>query len=887
MDFERAALEILLRKIPFDSVSLISARNENHYKGVQEEMFLQAARWYLPDSTEDENRQLYEWVKGKLGRQDKWGIYSLILDAAENFLEIREDGIYYKDRNWTVKSQFFHWKELAAGLGQEIFMMALLAAELSAVSEARGCFSDCLRALFPQIGSENLRGLLGKDGGKGLAENHFHLKGSFPVFLLNWVCLMNHVGDGNDFFHRMKEYRGEERPVKRQGEPGGPEIDLFHASIAAASYRLRLYEVYSHIPRERLLPVLHGEEMDEAKLGALQNRIEYYMGLMEPKWDGKRQRWITSPDYALGDQWEACHDRNEVAVVGERYFLFRCFREILSGEGSFDDEERNLFYRYLLISFYIRAELIQVNRLRGFGNFAAYQSRKEDVIDCYPEYQRHVVRLTACSLRGQQNLSSLEMRISPKNRAYQTLNRIAEYEREIGETKEGPERKEAKAFRSEKENGEYFYVLHFPKKQEKRVEFAPRNHKLRRKMERQTEEQKRLILFEQSNYRFGGVLPRVRGYDTCSGEIGCRPEVFAWSYRNIQAFARENQVDWIHWTYHVGEDFLDLVDGLRAVDEAARFCQLPPGSRLGHGMALGIDAARYYQMKQYKILLPAQDLLDNIAWTLGFCEEYGIVIPSGPRKKLELRFDGLLEKIYGVKQDRMLFAKPLPAAGKNRAEREAAATAVGHGNSSGKWHPYYEAWKLRGDRPELYLEYEEPVYAPLFEEALRGGLEEIRGEQVCRDYYRAYHFDSQAREKGEKPEPFAVDRAYVELIGRMQEELRYQLTEKGIGIECNPTSNYKIGPFSRFDEHPMLRMYGKNLEEGAASRMCISINTDDMGVFQTSLETEYAAMYVALRKSRDESGKLKYPKEAVLKWLEDVKEFGRKQSFGWTDKNEI
>ena len=135
------------------------------------------------------------------------------------------------------------------------------------------------------------------------------------------------------------------------------------------------------------------------------------------------------------------------------------------------------------------------------------------------------------------------------------------------------------------------------------------------------------------------------------------------------------------------------------------------------------------------------------------------------------------------------------------------------------------------------------------------------------------------REQGEKRESFHISRTYIELIGRIQVELRHLLTERQIGIECNPTSNYKIGPFDRFDEHPMLRMYGKNLEEGAASRMSISINTDDMGVFQTSLETEYASMYVALLKSRDAYGRQKYKEKAVLKWLDDVKRFGQKQAF--------
>ncbi|MDE7065671.1 MAG: hypothetical protein K2O70_09425, partial [Desulfovibrionaceae bacterium] len=334
------------------------------------------------------------------------------------------------------------------------------------------------------------------------------------------------------------------------------------------------------------------------------------------------------------------------------------------------------------------------------------------------------------------------------------------------------------------------------------------------------EEQKQLIRIEQRNYQDLGKLPKVRGYDTCSGEIGCRPEVFARCYRGVQSFAKEVNADWIHWTYHVGEDFLDLVDGLRAIDEAVLFCQLPRGSRLGHGMALGLDAVSYYQLKQRKILLPGQDLMDNIAWTLGFCREHGIVIRSTLRKKLEEKFSDLHRKIYGE--------VPLQDAGERAdgeaarqieapdsetlARREAAAARVG-GNVYD--HSYYDAWKLRGDWPEYYLDDEENLNVLPPEAGLRmeeteedqgeaandvgfvfsgkpygqkKSLKEIRADRRCREYYRRYHFSRQVREKGERPEFFEMDFAYMELIGRMQEEMRHLLTEKKIGIECNPTS---------------------------------------------------------------------------------------------------
>lgn len=928
MDFQRGVLEILLRRIRFESVSLHTSRGENDYRGAKQETFLQAARVHLPYCTEDENLQLYAWAKGQLfgtkteGTQEQpagvsSGIFGMIADVAGEFLEIKDGRFYYRSRNWTGESQFFHWKELAAGLGQEVFLMALLAQRHvnGTIKEpGQSGWPAFLCQPFPQVADQALGSLLGQNGGKGLAENHFHLKGSFPVFLLNWTCLMNHVGEGKDFFRRMKEYREVEQLTEA---PDTGRQSLFQAAVAAAGYRLHLFEIYSGIPEGARMPFSYDADPDETDLGTLQRQIEYYRSNPEPYWDGEEM--VFAPDYGLADQWVSCREQDEVSIAGERYFLYRCFREIFKKESCFGTEEKNLFYKYLLISFRIRGELVQTNQARGFGNFAAYQDRKEDIIDHYPEYESHIIRLTACSLRRWQNLSGMEMRISPKPSASETLNRIAGYRTEI-------EKRVLTGSRGADQAGlrDYCFLLHFPKEREEGwSELEPRDFLLRQKMDRQMEEQKQLIRSEQSDFWYMGIQPMVRGYDTCSGEIGCRPEVFARFYRGIRSFAEEIGADWIHWTYHVGEDFLDLTDGLRAIDEAVRFCALPPGSRLGHGMALGLDTARYYQMKQWKLLLPRQDLLDNIAWTLGFCQESGIVIEPILRKKLEAEFGRLHEKIYGAVPKKAKAGQKTgqasvrtgeekeTAAGDNwsqeegAAEREAAYTRIdeegftdrayengrvsdsnGRVSDSLDWQPYYSAWKLRGDWPEVYKEGEEVRHILLPEAALREGvgeeLDKIRRDKVCRDYYKRYHFSRQVRKKGEQPEPFTVDRRYVDLIEKIQEELRYGLTKKDIRIECNPTSNYKIGPFDRFDRHPMLRMYGKNLEEGAASRMCISINTDDMGVFQTSLETEYAAMYVALQKCRDEQGRFRYPREAVLKWLEDVKAFGHQQAF--TDK---
>ena len=78
--------------------------------------------------------------------------------------------------------------------------------------------------------------------------------------------------------------------------------------------------------------------------------------------------------------------------------------------------------------------------------------------------------------------------------------------------------------------------------------------------------------------------------DACSQEIACRPEVFAPAFRYLRYMAVAErsclmpEVPPLRFTYHVGEDFLDVTDGLRAIDEAVRYL------RLGAGMPNVLEA---------------------------------------------------------------------------------------------------------------------------------------------------------------------------------------------------------------------------------------------------------------------------------------------------------
>lgn len=63
------------------------------------------------------------------------------------------------------------------------------------------------------------------------------------------------------------------------------------------------------------------------------------------------------------------------------------------------------------------------------------------------------------------------------------------------------------------------------------------------------------------------------------------------------------------------------------------------------------------------------------------------------------------------------------------------------------------------------------------------------------------------------------------------------------------------------------------------SQLSVSVNTDDLGVFGTSLENEYALLAIALEKEKDANGNKKYHSRCIYNWLESIRQMGEEQRF--------
>lgn len=216
----------------------------------------------------------------------------------------------------------------------------------------------------------------------------------------------------------------------------------------------------------------------------------------------------------------------------------------------------------------------------------------------------------------------------------------------------------------------------------------------------------------------------------------------------------------------------------------------------------------------------------------------------------------------------------------------------GYCNSHFSFHisKYYAAWKLRGDNPKCYINgyFQEP-----------DDISEWDRHSVNRQYpidyrsrynpesaylYYLYHYCSKAKLEGSKIIEKEISYAMVQCIEKVQDGMRRWISRLGIGIETNPSSNYLIGIFKRYDKHPVFGFYNLGLtysqeELQQCPQIPVSVNTDDQGIFSTYLENEYALLALALEKAKDENGGSKYNRMMIYQWIDQVRQLGIHLSF--------
>ena len=348
---------------------------------------------------------------------------------------------------------------------------------------------------------------------------------------------------------------------------------------------------------------------------------------------------------------------------------------------------------------------------------------------------------------------------------------------------------------------------------------------------------------------------------------------------------RNNSALDLQYTFHVGEEFRDIISGLRAIVEAVIFLNLKNEDRLGHAVALGIDP-ELFLLERKKISMSRGEYFDNLVFMyflLGYSEQ-NIV----KREMLKDRINRLAYEIY---ED--FFEK-----GKYDAD------------------DFVDAWLLRRNCPiQLYELYEKidtragntSVTPPIVLKKTVENNPDILAELDLEDFQLEYTFHALPdffKEVSEDELPLkryltaqnnsnaltlywgyctnekvhaSYERPYNNDAGFTAEVYEYFqdivmeqfISKRDIVIEILPTSNMLITPLNTYSKHPFLRFNPpgelQNRFGIRSGKLKIVIGTDDPGIQGTNLIMElYLVKQVV---------EMKYDKKIAEEYIRKLCEF--------------
>ena len=831
MDFERATIKTLFYDYPVEHAVKIIREGDKGYLDV----FPLVARWRETAFSMSEMDALKRRIVDANKTDNAESILKTLATISAELLEVN------KAKMPVVKYEnLLRWQEISSFVGEDMLTIPYIAQydkEASGKLRENFLWADIL----PHNNDE-----INKILDKGLTDVHAHFRASVDVFHLNWIAMMNtiHMSGLVELEKQIKAIQEQPIPLTRYQKADGVDYSIVNMIIAAAYIRVCLWNMVKgkdcrlELSSTKLEDILSDRvERVEVYNKTLSNAYkDYHIQVLR---DNLRE----VIDYAIEDSEvnRTNEDNIYTIYVGERKLLYSLFYELLSGN---DDIKKvaPYIYLYLLLKTHVRRIYVQNNHLVGFENFQIYEKLKGAAIassSIKPHYAQYVLQTTV----RHSTKDHLEGRLF-----YPDINDYEKFEeRFINEfsccNKSVYSKAELCSLAS------LSLVYHFIKSKDYKEGFKETPYK---------EDVVRHASFRQQLHTACGILlhwyknqkstwppyadlPKLTGIDAAGCELYCRPEVFAHAFRYCRKKGLVNQ------TYHVGEDFLDLVDGLRAIDEVLRLLEFDNHCRLGHALALGTNALKYYESRHYHSLLPRQNHLDNCVWLIVYGARYCKYSVTKEIKKWlyqeakrEYEYLGY-NTITTFSEETYWKSMLLRGADVDYVR----GTAIGTGTTD---------WAITAIQSD-----EEIVHASHDEHAIA--------------IYEMYHRNKNVKMKGIEVVDVKWHVDIVRLVKRIQKEMMHIIDSKQVAIECNPTSNYKIGHFERYDELPILQFMP--LEE--KRNVNATINTDDRGVFATSLSREFSLIGLALQKARTKRRKIS--ENQILEYIERIRENGESQCF--------
>ncbi|WP_297808848.1 hypothetical protein [uncultured Alistipes sp.] len=606
----------------------------------------------------------------------------------------------------------------------------------------------------------------------GLTDIHAHLKASADTFELTWLDLMNRVVNRGEDFGRLSDI-ADARIHTALGTRYYP-IDVL---VQVAAYlRAHLFRsLQRNEPEDKLFEAIRlfdNTVRRKSGLAGLQGLIDTLGRHAVRTVAGVRLDYcMTQPQ---GDSIYAIHSGERAWMYD---FFYRYYRNDRTALAIAD-----FAYLYFVIKMRVRSEFVQTNPLVGFSNFKTYEERKSAYCNAFAEFYPYYAAQSAIRPGSDDRL---EARVVPGGIPDQDLA-CSLFNAAVRHDNIRP--------------GTLSFVVHLIKSERSRHRGSGASRTgykacYKPQIEQVLDEWRR-----RRNARFPNrPLYRIAGIDAAGSELNCPPAVFGHVYR----YARKCGLTDL--TYHVGEDFYDLADGLHSIEEALRFLGLQQGNRLGHAIALGTDAWAYYAKRNRQIVMTRQRMLDTLVW-LGYRSRDLRDTPPDFVRQLENQARLLYDRIgYTVTFDPGSLYRSLWL----RSDELHEPRGWSAWSLTSKCHDP-ECEVARTDRNAVRINYD-------------------------------YQLSAEVIARGEVSEVYTYPEGIEEVVSALQQQLQRKIANAGIAIECNPSSNLKIGPFDSYMQHPVFVFRRNDLKA--------SINTDDKGIFSTSLYNEYSLIAAAYGQS--------------------------------------
>ena len=798
-------LSVGLRTIFYDiNIAEVISDLRNGEHAYLDDHFSKLSILHENNFTLTELNSLRDYVKQKVGASDKYhwsAFFRLMPYFCKECLTLIGDAPVVED------GQLYRWRNLSMLLGEDVLVAAYLG------NQFKGQAGITLSFDWPNVITHN-NSSINIAMAEGVTDIHAHLMASADVFGLTWLDLMHNIL--NRDYSLLFAYN---EPSVRLTEDEASHIPIARLIQIAAYLRVNIYDELKNQKSKGALSRLHSlyKKHDEwtETLKNTQSKIVYLLRESALKYKNGYIDYCCK-NHPGSPSIYAIH-------YGERALLYKFFKGFYEGN-PIATKLADYVFLYIIIMCRIRREFVQNNLPNGFENFKHFQNRKDKFANIYKILYTHYA--IQSSFRINMN-DGLETRIAPGEEKERKL--VIQIPDENFQNSLWEDDRQHPTY-ANIDRASLTFVVHLLKKPEVRIRPKDKEPAVSRFGFRHVYRKQIDAIIEQAknrkNARNAKYVYDIVGIDAAGNELHCPPSVFGHVYR----YARERGIRGL--TYHVGEDFFDLTDGLMNIYHAIVFLGLQEKNRLGHVIALGVDPHVYYAKRGFQVIANRQKMLDLLVWVLGFCDSQTIEIPATFRECLRSKADECYSAIgYPANFDHMVYFR-------SQLLRSDDIWCPDEGGS--KWI----STKLCMDNVCV----------------------KARMDKRAKTLNNLYNINRDIILYGQDVETFTFPSEIADIVQIIQQELMNTIRLKNLVIESCPTSNLRIGPIRTYDESPLLTFHEKGLN--------VTANTDDKGIFSTSEQLELSIIAAC---GRSKAGG-NYPIGVVRQLVENGKKYRFKSS---------